>query len=127
MSVVDTPGGRIRGGRGSSASGRTDRGKERTMNVASRAVALLVLGVIATSAWAQSGSARELLGALRAGGYVIVVRHGATHSDQADTDPLNPANVGKQRQLNDKGRADARAMGDALRAAGAPIGTSYSS
>jgi hypothetical protein len=27
---------------------------------------------------------------LRAGGYVIVLRHGATHADQADTDPLNP-------------------------------------
>ena len=31
-------------------------------------------------------------------------RHGATHSDQADTDPLNLDNVAKQRQLNDAGR-----------------------
>ena len=97
------------------------------MNAAGRAVAVLVLSVLATSAWAQSGSARELLGALRAGGYVVVVRHGATHQDQADTDPLNPVNVDKQRHLNDKGRADAKAMGDAFRAAGVPIGKSYSS
>jgi phosphohistidine phosphatase SixA len=65
--------------------------------------------------------------ALRAGGNVIVVRHGATHPDQADTDPLNLDNVAKQRQLNDKGRADAKAVGEVLRAAGIPIGKVYSS
>src|SRR5438874_499170 len=42
----------------------------------------------------------ELAQMLRAGGYVIVVRHGATHADQADTDPLNHENLAKQRQLN---------------------------
>src|SRR5215475_9671503 len=65
--------------------------------------------------------------ALQDGGYVIVFRHGATHADQADTDPLNIANVAKQRQLNDKGRADAKAVGEAFRAAGIPIGKSHSS
>src|SRR5262249_24668841 len=33
--------------------------------------------------------AKQLVGSLRSGGYVIVVRHGATFSDQADTDPFN--------------------------------------
>src|SRR5262245_36744522 len=97
------------------------------MRVARRAAAVLMLGAIAASAWAQSSSARELLAALAAGGYVIVVRHGATYPDQADTDPLNTANIDKQRHLNDKGRADARGMGDAFRAAGVPIGKAYSS
>jgi len=64
---------------------------------------------------------------LRAGGYVIVFRHGATHPDQADTDPRNHDNVAKQRQLNDKGRADAKEVGAVFRAAGLPIGKSYSS
>ena len=86
---------------------------------------LLVLGLVATSASAQS--AAEIIGLLRGGGYVIVVRHGATHADQADTDPLNLDNVTKQRQLNDKGRADARAMGEVVRTARLPIGRSYSS
>ena len=58
---------------------------------------------------------------------MIVVRHGATHADQADTDPLNLDNVAKQRQLNDKGRADARALGELFKAASVPIGKSYSS
>jgi broad specificity phosphatase PhoE len=56
-----------------------------------------------------------------------VVRHGATHADQADTDPLNLDNVAKQRQLNEKGRADAKAVGDAFKAASVPIGKSISS
>jgi hypothetical protein len=30
---------------------------------------------------------------------VIVFRHGGTDADQADTDPLNPDNVAKQRGL----------------------------
>jgi len=72
-------------------------------------------------------SATNLVNALRAGGHVIVFRHGATHTDQADTDPLHPENIAQQRQLNDKGRADARALGEALKRAGVPIGKVYSS
>ena len=33
--------------------------------------------------------AQQLVQRLRVGGYVIVVRHGATVSNQADTDPFN--------------------------------------
>ena len=50
-----------------------------------------------------------------------MLRHGATHQDQADTDPLNHANVTKQRQLNDDGRAKARALGEALRKLQIPV------
>jgi phosphohistidine phosphatase SixA len=57
-----------------------------------------------------------------AGGHVIVFRHGATHQDQADTDPLNIANIVKQRQLNDQGRALAREIGDAMRKLNIPVG-----
>jgi len=39
----------------------------------------------------------NLIQALRAGGFVIVVRHGATFPDQADTDPLNFENITAQR------------------------------
>jgi phosphohistidine phosphatase SixA len=60
--------------------------------------------------------------ALQGGGHVIVFRHGATHADQADTDPLNPANIDKQRQLNDQGRALARAIGEAMRKLQVPVG-----
>ena len=65
--------------------------------------------------------------ALRAGGLVIVVRHGATFADQADTDPLNFENMSAQRNLNDKGKTLAKAFGDALRQAGIPVGEVYTS
>jgi broad specificity phosphatase PhoE len=98
------------------------------MGIALRGLALLLVGFIVGSAWGQpSPSVGEVLEKLSAGGYVIVFRHGATHSDQADTDPLNLDNVAKQRQLNDKGRADAKEVGDAFKTARVPIGKSLSS
>ncbi len=60
--------------------------------------------------------------ALQDGGHVVILRHGATHADQADTDPLNIANVAKQRQLNDQGRALAREIGEAMRKLKIPVG-----
>jgi hypothetical protein len=49
---------------------------------------------IATLSWVathgQSAlSEEEWINALRGGGHVIVIRHGATPPDQADTDPLH--------------------------------------
>ena len=64
---------------------------------------------------------------LRAGGLVIVVRHGATFGDQADTDPLNFENIAAQRNLNDKGKVLAKAFGDALRQVGIPVDKVYTS
>jgi broad specificity phosphatase PhoE len=70
---------------------------------------------------------KDIAQALRAGGLVIVVRHGATFPDQADTDPLNFDNVAAQRNLNDKGKALAKAFGDAFRQVGIPVGKVYTS
>jgi len=70
----------------------------------------------------QSPSSAGVIAALREGGTVIVVRHGATHPDQADTNPLDPKDTAHQRQLNDSGRAVAKAMGEALRALKVPVG-----
>jgi phosphohistidine phosphatase SixA len=89
---------------------------------------VLMTVLVAITAWAQdAATVQDILTKLRAGGHIIVVRHGATHADQADTDPLNLDNVAKQRLLNDKGRADARAFGDVLKQSGVPIGKVYSS
>jgi len=90
-------------------------------------MAVLAVMMLATVAAAQTASVDDIVWKLRGGGYVIVLRHGATHNDQADTDPLNFDNVAKQRQLNDKGRADARALGDVFRRASVPLGRVYSS
>lgn len=79
-------------------------------------------GLLAISSIRPAESQTEWLTALRAGGHVIVIRHGATHQDQADTDPFNLANVDKQRQLNGAGRAKAREIGEAFRKLGIPVG-----
>jgi phosphohistidine phosphatase SixA len=70
---------------------------------------------------------RQLVQSLRAGGYNIVVRHGATFSNQADTDPYNFDDIARQRNLNDKGKELATAFGNAIRRVGVPIGEVYTS
>ena len=87
------------------------------------AVALSLLAASEQSAPAQA----DWINALRQGGYVIVFRHGATHQDQADTDPLNPSNVAQQRQLNDAGRAKAKEIGEAFRKLRIPVGQVHTS
>jgi broad specificity phosphatase PhoE len=52
---------------------------------------------------------------------VIVLRHGATYSNQADTDPLNIKNVAGQRQLNEQGRAQAKLIGESMRRLKIPV------
>ena len=71
--------------------------------------------------------AKQLVESLRSGGYVIVVRHGATFSDRADTDPVNFDNIAKQRNLNAKGKELAKTFGDAIRQVGIPVGEVYTS
>jgi broad specificity phosphatase PhoE len=88
------------------------------------AAALLLYAV---SAGAQAPDVRTVAAQLKQGGYVIVFRHGATNRDQADTDPLNPGNVAKQRLLSDKGREVAQQVGAAYRKLGIPLGEVYTS
>jgi phosphohistidine phosphatase SixA len=68
-----------------------------------------------------------LVGDMKKGGYVIVLRHGATNADQADTDPFHLDNIGAQRLLSAQGRDVAKRVGDSFRALGIPIGEVYSS
>jgi phosphohistidine phosphatase SixA len=81
----------------------------------------------AVTSIATAADDKELVSSLRAGGLVIVVRHGATFNDQADTDPFNFDNIAAQRNLNDKGKALATAFGGAFRQIGIPIGKVYTS
>ena len=83
--------------------------------ISRRAAGGLVAGLIlamATPSLAQSPAhqdgvirdSQQLIRSLRAGGYNIVVRHGATFTNQADTNPFNLEDIAKQRNLNDKGK-----------------------
>jgi phosphohistidine phosphatase SixA/plastocyanin len=69
----------------------------------------------------------KLVTAMKQGGYVIVLRHGATNRNQADTDPLHRANIASQRRLSAEGREVATRVGDSFRKLGIPLGKVYSS
>src|SRR6202040_1068777 len=99
----------------------------RTVTALAASLSLYALLAVSMSAPAAAADDREIAQALPTGGLVIVVRHGATFPDQADTDPLNFDNIAAQRNLNDKGKMLARQFGDALRRAGVPIGKVYTS
>src|SRR5215469_2566162 len=91
---------------------------------------VLSLALLALPGSVMPGRAADnakVVQALRAGGLVIVFRHGATFPDQADTDPLNFDNIAAQRNLNDKGKALAKAFGEAYRQIGVPVGQVYTS
>jgi phosphohistidine phosphatase SixA len=96
-------------------------------SITALAAAVGLVATFAMAAPATRADDKDIGQALRAGGLVLVVRHGATFPDQADTDPLNFDNIAAQRNLNDKGKALAKAFGDALRQAGVPVGKVYTS
>ena len=85
------------------------------------------LGSYSSPAPTKPVKLEELVTDMKKGGYVIVLRHGATNADQADTDPLHLDNIGSQRLLSDKGRDVAKRVGDSFRALGIPLGEVYSS
>jgi phosphohistidine phosphatase SixA len=99
----------------------------RTVTLAAFIGLSAIISVAMSIGAAAATDDQEIAQALRGGGLVIVLRHGATFSDQADTDPLNFDNIAAQRNLNDKGKMLAKEFGVALRQAGVPVGAVYTS
>lgn len=62
-----------------------------------------------------------LVTALRAGGYVIYLRHGATDSTTKDAAAVNLADCATQRRLSATGQAQARQVGQAVAALRLPV------
>ena len=76
---------------------------------------------------ATAADISKIVPMLKQGGYVLVLRHGATDDSQKDVYPFVFDDMKKQRQLSDQGRKVARQMGVAIKALGIPIGQIYSS
>src|SRR5882672_6528374 len=70
----------------------------------------------------QELPATQVLAELRRGGYVLYFRHTATDFSQNDEKMKRFEDCADQRNLVDKGRADARAAGAAIRELKVPIG-----
>ena len=98
------------------------------MSAMSRRVAtFFAFGVAAALLAPKPAPANDLLTALRTGGFVILLRHGGTVSDQTDRVPFDFDDIAAQRNLNDKGKAPARSFGDALREVGVAVGKVFTS
>lgn len=89
----------------------------------------LVLALLPIAASSQAYAADAgWLQSLRKGGYVVVIRHGLTTSDKSDpmanpakgADAMSPAK--KERQLSEEGRAQAKAIGEAMHKLNIPVG-----
>jgi hypothetical protein len=91
-----------------------------------QSVACLIAVSAAALVHAQSDNLKSLVPALKQGGYVLVVRHGATDSAQTDIYPLS-SDMTKQRQLSEPGREVAKQIGAAFKKLGVPIGNVYTS
>ena len=72
-------------------------------------------------------SPKDLLATLRAGGLVVYFRHTSTDFGQSDEAMTSFGDCGTQRNLTDKGRDEARAIGVAIKQLAIPIGTVLSS
>lgn len=91
------------------------------------ATAILVLSGIGATCVAAEPGGKAMLEALKAGGYVIYLRHDQTDISRSDADPIDLNDCAKQRPLSDAGRAHARTIGLAFGAAGIPIDQVFAS
>ncbi len=97
----------------------------------------LVAAAAAAAAWLAAGAAQAAPAApglpglalpeLRAGGFVIFLRHASTDPATESRDGPGLGNCEAQRILSEAGRADARALGEAFRRLGIPAGEIRSS
>jgi hypothetical protein len=87
----------------------------------SASIGILVFMAVAAMA-AQTPSSEELIGRLRQGGYVLVMRHASSPREAPSKEVANADNTKLERQLDEAGRRNATAMGEAIRALRIPIG-----
>lgn len=74
-------------------------------------------------AFQEIPATKELVKSLKAGGYVLYMRHANTNTNMPDAVPRVDLNdCATQRNLNDEGRKLAAAIGRQIRASGIPVG-----
>jgi phosphohistidine phosphatase SixA len=92
---------------------------------------LLATSFVILCAWSASAAAAQdaatLWAALRAGGHVALLRHAATIGGAGDPAGFRLDDCATQRNLTDKGRAEARRLGERFRAEAVPVGKVLSS
>ena len=87
----------------------------------SRLIAALLPGLLwASAAFAQP--AFDVAKSLRQGGYVLYMRHASTDFSQDDSAMRSYEDCASQRNLTDKGRGEARSVGEQIRRLRIPVG-----
>jgi len=81
---------------------------------------LLSLLILSFPGWAEPDAA--LVSRLREGGYVLYLRHASTDFGQDDSRMTSFEDCTSQRNLTDRGREEARAIGKHVKRLGIPIG-----
>jgi phosphohistidine phosphatase SixA len=87
----------------------------------SRALAAVALWLLCTAA-AYAQPAFDVLKGLREGGYVLYMRHASTDFSQNDSAMRSYEDCANQRNLTDKGRDEARAVGEQIKRLRIPVG-----
>lgn len=100
--------------------------RERASALAILAFLCILPGVL-VAGMAQALSRPALIEALRAGGCVLVMRHASSPAEPPAPQQADPGNRRRERQLDERGRRTAEAMGQAMRALRIPVGTVLSS
>jgi phosphohistidine phosphatase SixA len=90
-------------------------------------LALPTLLTLCAAASTASLTGKDLTAGLQRGGYVILMRHASSPGTPPDPAQAAPDNLHHERQLDEVGRASARAMGDAFHRLRIPIGQVLSS
>jgi broad specificity phosphatase PhoE len=85
---------------------------------------------LAWARWAQAApdpAEEDLLRRLRAGGFVLLMRHAETTEGYGDPPGMKVGDCSTQRNLSEAGRAHARGIGERLKSARVPIAQVYTS
>lgn len=102
------------------------RARTRRWGLAGARLATVLAALLALPA--DPARADETLwAALRAGGYVIMIRHAATEPGTGDPPGFRLDDCATQRNLSSAGRAEARRVGEAFRRHGVPVSRVLSS
>ena len=89
--------------------------------------AFVAAAFAAPFARAEDDDARRTWSRLREGGHVILVRHASTEPGLGDPAGFKLGDCATQRNLSEAGRAEARRLGERLKAERVPIGVVYTS
>lgn len=89
--------------------------------------AALLAGTVPAADGSVPRAELDWVAALQRGGLVLVLRHAKSPGQPPSAEQADPENATHERQLDETGKAAARAMGDALRRLHIPIGQVRSS